>query len=59
MKISHSLLLALLLPLCACAKDALPPATTASGTAKPLPAKPIDPKDPRVALAARIPGTKP
>lgn len=59
MKLHHGLLLALLLPLCACAKDALPPATTSAGAAKPLPAKPIDAKDPRVALAARIPGTRP
>jgi thiol:disulfide interchange protein DsbC len=58
MKISHSLLLALLLPLCACAKDAAPPEATAA-TPKAAPAAPIDSKDPRVALAARIPGTKP
>jgi thiol:disulfide interchange protein DsbC len=58
MKIPHGLLLTLLLPLCACAKDAAPPAATA-GTSSTQPAAPIDPKDPRVALAARIPGTKP
>jgi thiol:disulfide interchange protein DsbC len=57
MKIPHALLLALLLPMCACAKDAGPPA--ASDTPRAQPAAPIEPKDPRVALAARIPGTKP
>jgi thiol:disulfide interchange protein DsbC len=48
MKRFTGLLLALLLPLGACAKDATP-----------APAAPIDARDPRVALAARIPGTKP
>jgi thiol:disulfide interchange protein DsbC len=68
MKLSPGLLLALLLPLCACAKDAAPPAarTPASSTAPAAAAKvdapmdaPMDAKDPRVALAARIPGAKP
>jgi thiol:disulfide interchange protein DsbC len=58
MKLPHGLLLTLLLPLCACAKDALPPVPPAAAATQAAPAAPIDPRDPRVALAARIPGTK-
>jgi thiol:disulfide interchange protein DsbC len=56
MTFPRRLLLTLLLPLCACAKDALPPAAAEAPKAT---AAPMDPKDPRVALAAHIPGTKP
>jgi thiol:disulfide interchange protein DsbC len=59
MKTTHGLLLALLLPLCACAKDAVPPDTPVSDATRAQPAASIDSKDPRVALAARIPGTRP
>jgi thiol:disulfide interchange protein DsbC len=50
MKSSRGLLLALLLPLCACAKAAAPAAPAAPK---------MDASDPRVALSARIPDTKP
>jgi thiol:disulfide interchange protein DsbC len=62
MKSWHLLLAALLLPLCACARESgsadKPVAATASPAAA-QPAAPVASGDPRVALAAKIPGAKP
>jgi len=65
MKVRQLLLIAVLAPLAACAREnavaantaapVTPQADAAPATAKPLP----DKNDPRVALAAKIPGTKP
>lgn len=54
----HPALLLALLPLCACAKEAAPPAANSPHAAATA-AAPMDANDPRVALASRIPGTKP
>lgn len=74
MKLRHALLLALVLPLAACAQDQAPgtgPAATAPAdaglaaqqvapaSAPAVPDEPIASDDPRVALAAKIPGARP
>jgi len=66
MKVRHLLFIAALAPLAACAREntaaaAAAPATPQASTAAPAAAKnaPVDKSDPRVALAAKIPGTKP
>ena len=59
MKIPHSLLLALLLPLCACAQGCRAACCHCAARPSRSPPRRSIAKDPRVAMAARIPGTKP
>lgn len=64
MKIRAALLCALAVPLAACAREATPPASPAAEAAQadPLPAAPaerVPEGDPRIALSAKMPGTRP
>lgn len=59
MKSRLALLLAILLPLVACAQGGSTPAAKAPAATRPAAAAPVASDDPRVALAAKIPGTSP
>jgi len=62
MKIRAALLCALVIPLAACAREDSTPAASPAAQADPLPAAPTEPVpegDPRIALSAKMPGTRP